>query len=54
LDNVAHRDELGRKGKEAVHQHFHAARMAQETVAVYEDHAGAKKHPAKRRNAIRN
>jgi glycosyltransferase involved in cell wall biosynthesis len=38
LDNVAHRDELGRKGKEAVHQRFHAARMAQETAAIYQDH----------------
>jgi glycosyltransferase involved in cell wall biosynthesis len=38
LENVAHRDELGRKGKEAVHQRFHAARMAQETVALYREH----------------
>jgi glycosyltransferase involved in cell wall biosynthesis len=38
MENVAHRDELGRKGKEAVHQRFHAARMAQETVEVYQDH----------------
>lgn len=35
LENVAHREELGRKGKEAVHQRFHAARMARETVEVY-------------------
>jgi glycosyltransferase involved in cell wall biosynthesis len=35
LENVAHREELGRKGKDAVHQRFHAERMAQETVAVY-------------------
>jgi glycosyltransferase involved in cell wall biosynthesis len=35
LDNPAHRDELGRKGKEAVHARFHADRMAAETVAVY-------------------
>ncbi len=35
LDNVAHREELGRKGKEAVHQRFNAERMAQETVDVY-------------------
>jgi glycosyltransferase involved in cell wall biosynthesis len=34
-DNPAHREELGRKGKERVHQRFHAGRMAQETVAVY-------------------
>ncbi|HEY7427338.1 MAG TPA: glycosyltransferase family 4 protein [Gemmataceae bacterium] len=35
LDNPAHRDELGRKGKEAVHARFHAERMAAETVAIY-------------------
>jgi glycosyltransferase involved in cell wall biosynthesis len=35
LDNAAHREELGRKGKEAVHQRFHAERMARETIAVY-------------------
>ena len=35
LDNPAHREELGRKGKEAVQQRFHADRMARETVAVY-------------------
>jgi glycosyltransferase involved in cell wall biosynthesis len=28
-------EELGRKGKEAVHARFHADRMAEETVAVY-------------------
>jgi glycosyltransferase involved in cell wall biosynthesis len=37
-DNPAHADELGRKGKEAVHAHFHADRMAAETVAVYACH----------------
>jgi glycosyltransferase involved in cell wall biosynthesis len=35
LENQGHREELGRKGKEAVHRHFHAGRMAEETVAVY-------------------
>jgi glycosyltransferase involved in cell wall biosynthesis len=35
LDNPAHRDELGRKGKEAVHARFHAERMAAETAAIY-------------------
>jgi glycosyltransferase involved in cell wall biosynthesis len=35
LDNPAHRDELGRKGKEAVHARFHAERMAAETASVY-------------------
>jgi glycosyltransferase involved in cell wall biosynthesis len=34
-DDAAHREELGRKGKEAVHRRFHAAEMARETVAVY-------------------
>jgi glycosyltransferase involved in cell wall biosynthesis len=38
LENVAHREELGRKGKEAVHQRFHAARMAEETVAIYQNY----------------
>jgi glycosyltransferase involved in cell wall biosynthesis len=38
LENVAHRDELGRKGKEAVHQRFHAARMAEETLAMYQEY----------------
>lgn len=33
--NPAHRDELGRKGKEAVHARFHAERMAEETAAIY-------------------
>lgn len=36
LQNQAHREELGRKGREAVHSRFQAARMAQETVAVYQ------------------
>jgi glycosyltransferase involved in cell wall biosynthesis len=35
LEDVAHREELGRKGKEAVHRRFHAAAMAEETVTVY-------------------
>jgi glycosyltransferase involved in cell wall biosynthesis len=35
FDNPAHRDELGRKGKEAVHGRFHAERMAAETAAIY-------------------
>jgi glycosyltransferase involved in cell wall biosynthesis len=35
FDNPAHRDELGRKGKEAVHARFHADRMAVETAAIY-------------------
>jgi glycosyltransferase involved in cell wall biosynthesis len=36
LDNLAHRQELGRKGKEAVHRHFNADSMARKTVDVYE------------------
>lgn len=35
FDNSAHRDELGRKGKEAIHARFHAERMAAETAAIY-------------------
>jgi len=35
LEDTAHRDELGRKGKQAVHEHFNAEVMARETVAVY-------------------
>jgi glycosyltransferase involved in cell wall biosynthesis len=35
MENVAHREELGQKGKDVVHQRFHAERMARETVAVY-------------------
>jgi glycosyltransferase involved in cell wall biosynthesis len=35
LKDVGHRQELGRKGQEAVRQRFHSARMAEETAAVY-------------------
>src|SRR5262249_17279607 len=35
LDDQAHREELGRKGKEAVHREFHAAAMARNTIEVY-------------------
>jgi glycosyltransferase involved in cell wall biosynthesis len=35
FENPAHRHELGRKGKEAVHGRFHAERMAAETAAIY-------------------
>jgi glycosyltransferase involved in cell wall biosynthesis len=35
LANVAHREELGRKGKEAVQEQFNAERMARETLDVY-------------------
>jgi glycosyltransferase involved in cell wall biosynthesis len=35
LENRPHAEELGRKGKEAVHERFNADRMARDTVAVY-------------------
>jgi glycosyltransferase involved in cell wall biosynthesis len=35
LEDRAHREELGRKGKEAVHQEFNATVMARKTVDVY-------------------
>jgi glycosyltransferase involved in cell wall biosynthesis len=35
LHDPAHRETLGRQGKEAVWQSFQAPRMAEETVAVY-------------------
>jgi glycosyltransferase involved in cell wall biosynthesis len=42
LENAARREELGRTGKEAVHRHFHAARMARETVQVYGQYRAVK------------
>ncbi len=41
FDNPAHRSELGRKGKEAVHGRFHADRMAAETAAIYAQHVNS-------------
>jgi glycosyltransferase involved in cell wall biosynthesis len=35
LEDLPHREELGRKGKEAVHSRFHAAEMARATEAIY-------------------
>jgi glycosyltransferase involved in cell wall biosynthesis len=35
FEDSALRSEMGKKGKEAVHSRFHAARMAEETLAVY-------------------
>jgi glycosyltransferase involved in cell wall biosynthesis len=35
LEDTGRREELGRKGKEAVYARFHAAAMAEETVTVY-------------------
>jgi len=35
-DDRAHREELGRKGRAAVHRHFTADVMAEETLRVYE------------------
>jgi glycosyltransferase involved in cell wall biosynthesis len=37
-DNGPHGQELGRKGKEAVHRHFTAERMARETAEVYRNY----------------
>ncbi len=42
LENPAQRAELGRKGKEAVQQRFHADRMARETVDVYSKYVKAR------------
>lgn len=36
VDDVAQRRELGRKGQEAIHRHFHADRMARATLDVYQ------------------
>jgi glycosyltransferase involved in cell wall biosynthesis len=36
LDNRCHGEELGQKGRAAVHQHFTAERMARDTVEVYQ------------------
>jgi glycosyltransferase involved in cell wall biosynthesis len=38
LDDRAHAEELGRRGRAAVHERFYAARMAEETAAVYRRH----------------
>jgi len=35
-ENLQHRRELGRQGKAVVHQRFHARRMAEETVEVFQ------------------
>lgn len=35
MDNPEKRKQLSRSGKETVHRHFHAERMASETLAVY-------------------
>ncbi len=40
LRDAERRRALGRVGQEAVHKHFHAARMAAETLAVYERYVG--------------
>jgi glycosyltransferase involved in cell wall biosynthesis len=47
LDDAAHRQELGRKGKEAVHQHFHAAGMARKTEEVYQQYIPSPSPPAR-------
>ena len=38
LDDQALRSELGRQGKEAVHQRFHSQAMAEETATVYRNY----------------
>ncbi len=38
LEDATLRAELGRRGKEAVHQHFHAGRMAEKTLAVFQQY----------------
>jgi hypothetical protein len=38
LEDLPHREELGRKGKEAVHSRFHAAEMARATEAIYRNY----------------
>ena len=38
LENQPHRQELGRRGKKAVHQHFTADRMARETAEIYRNY----------------
>ena len=35
MNDTNQRNELGRAGREVVHRHFHAERMARETLAVY-------------------
>jgi glycosyltransferase involved in cell wall biosynthesis len=35
IDNPAHGEQLGSQGKTKVHDHFHADRMARDTLAVY-------------------
>ena len=42
LEDPARREGLGRAGKEAVHRHFQAARMAYETVQVYGQYQAVK------------
>jgi glycosyltransferase involved in cell wall biosynthesis len=47
LEDTAHREELGRKGKEAVHQRFSAERMARDTVDVFRQYLAAPVPPVK-------
>jgi glycosyltransferase involved in cell wall biosynthesis len=41
IDNPTEGDELGRRGKAVVHEHYHADRMARETADVYARHLGS-------------
>jgi glycosyltransferase involved in cell wall biosynthesis len=52
LDDTAHREELGRKGKEAVHQRFHAERMARDTMDVFQQYVAAPAPPVKQGGLI--
>jgi glycosyltransferase involved in cell wall biosynthesis len=45
LEDHAYRVELGRKGKEAVHQRFTATRMAEETARVLSEHVRSNNQP---------
>jgi glycosyltransferase involved in cell wall biosynthesis len=41
LENTAHRQEMAQKGKQAVHEHFNAAKMAENTESVYRQYVRA-------------
>ena len=41
LDDRAYSEELGARGQAVVRERFHAARMAEETVAVYRRYLGS-------------
>jgi glycosyltransferase involved in cell wall biosynthesis len=45
LEDAALRDELGRRGREAVHRDFHAGRMAEKSLAVFQRYLGLSPPP---------